>query len=471
MTRIRARLVIVAIAAMHAALFIRYQQPDWNTLWTDQNGYMRLGHVLAGTGRFTRFPDHPQFVPEAIRTPGYPAFLAALDLAFGQSHLVIAVAQAVLFAAVCLLVFAIGRMVASDGVAFAAGLIAALYPPLPYFGALALTEVFTTFLVSLGMLLWLVGWRQRATGRLILSGAIFAWTALTRPTFQYFPVFLVAAAWLSAPRPERAHRIRGGLAMIAAFVAVLTPWLAYNAVHFRMLIFTPAGGIGRVLFEGTWQVALPGRVEAALTDMADKTGDRASLDAKVRVLAAESHLPAEPMLQYVHQWQDIRKIWTEPQDPWDRTVARIVADREYLRVGLANVREHPVRHLWRRATRGPVLLWATEIPVRYSDINALPPLAVRAIWAPQVVLMGLAAWGLMVLWRRGRRTEAGAFAALLLYITAVHTPLYTEARYSLPAKPVVLLLAVVAVAEGLPRRLSRRQPERTPEVTAGAPSR
>ena len=173
------------------------------------------------------------------------------------------------------------------------------------------------------------------------------------------------------------------------------------------------------------------------------------------------------MLQYVHQWQDIRKIWTEPQDPWGRTFARIVADREYLRVGLANVREHPVRHLWRRLTRGPVFLWATEIPVRYSDINALPPLAVRALWAAQVALMGLAAWGLMVLWRRGLRTETAAFAALLLYITAVHTPLYTEARYSLPAKPVVLLLAVIAVADLLPRRLSRRQPE----VTAGAPSR
>jgi len=471
MTRLRARLIIVAIAAVHAALFIRYQQPDWNTQWTDQNGYLRLGHVLAATGRFTRFPDHPVFVPEAIRTPGYPAFLAALDLAFGQSHLVIAVAQAVLFAAICVLVFAIGRMVASDGVAFAAGLAAALYPPLPYFGALALTEVFTTFLVTLGMLLWLVGLRQRATGKLVISGAIFAWTALTRPTFQYLPAFLVAAAWLAAPRAERAHRIRGGLAMIAAFVAVLTPWLGYNVAHFRMLTFTPAGGIGRVLFEGTWQVALPGRVETALTDMADKTGDRSALDAKVHVLAAESRLPAEPMLQYVHQWQDIRKIWTEPQDPWDRTFARIAADREYLRVGLANVREHPVRHLWRRMTRGPVLLWATEIPVRYSDINTLAPFAVRAIWVPQVALMGVAAWGLIVLWRRGLRTEAGAFAALLLYITAVHTPLYTEARYSLPAKPVVLLLAVIAVTDVLPRRLARRQPDRTPDVTAVAPTR
>jgi hypothetical protein len=157
----------------------------------------------------------------------------------------------------------------------------------------------------------------------------------------------------------------------------------------------------------------------------------------------------------VHQWQDIRRIWTEPQDPWDRTFARIAADHEYLRVGLENLKAHPIRHVWRRATRGPVLLWAAEIPVRYSDINALPPLVVRAIWALQVLLMGLALWGLIVLWRRDLRTEAYTFAALLLYITCVHTPLYTEARYSLPAKPVVLLLAVIGV-HGLRRGASKR---------------
>ena len=40
-----------------------------------------------------------------------------------------------------------------------------------------------------------------------------------------------------------------------------------------------------------------------------------------------------------------------------------------------------------------------------------------------------------------------AIAALVLYVTAVHTPLYAEARYSLPAKPMILLLATVAVAD------------------------
>jgi hypothetical protein len=97
-----------------------------------------------------------------------------------------------------------------------------------------------------------------------------------------------------------------------------------------------------------------------------------------------------------------------------------------------------------------VLLWAAEIPVRYSDINKLPTRLIRSIWALQVVLMAAAIFGLVVLWRRDLKIEACTFAALLLYITCVHAPLYSEARYSLPAKPIVLLLATLGV-HGLSR--------------------
>src|SRR5712691_9132336 len=60
----RSLALIVFVAALHGLFFIWYQQPDWTTQWTDQDGYKRLGQVLASTGRFTRYPDAPQFVPE-----------------------------------------------------------------------------------------------------------------------------------------------------------------------------------------------------------------------------------------------------------------------------------------------------------------------------------------------------------------------------------------------------------------------
>jgi hypothetical protein len=190
----------------------------------------------------------------------------------------------------------------------------------------------------------------------------------------------------------------------------------------------------------------PGRIETELTSLADDITNRDELDSRIRKLAADSGLDAEPMLRYAHQHQDIQRMWDAPTEPHARAQARIDADREYWRVAVDNIRRHPLRHFWRRAWRGSFLLWATEIPIRYSDINRLPSSLIRMMWLAQVSLIGVAAWGVVVLIRKNARVEAYVSAALVLYVTAVHAPLYSEARYSLPAKPVVLLLATLGVA-------------------------
>ena len=59
--------------------------------------------------------------------------------------------------------------------------------------------------------------------------------------------------------------------------------------------------------------------------------------------------------------------------------------------------------------------------------------------------MGGALAGLALLRRPARLVDAWILAAPILYVTAVHLPLLTEARQSLPAKPVVLLLATIGV--------------------------
>jgi len=48
--------------------------------------------------------------------------------------------------------------------------------------------------------------------------------------------------------------------------------------------------------------------------------------------------------------------------------------------------------------------------------------------------------------------------ALVVYVTAVHTPLYSEARYSLPAMPIVLLLATMGTAAIGRRKSARKLP-------------
>jgi hypothetical protein len=60
-------------------------------------------------------------------------------------------------------------------------------------------------------------------------------------------------------------------------------------------------------------------------------------------------------------------------------------------------------------------------------------------------LLVLAAAGAVLLWRRGRWTEAVLLTLPVVYVTAVHLPLLCEARQSLPVKPLVLALAAVAL--------------------------
>ena len=153
------------------------------------------------------------------------------------------------------------------------------------------------------------------------------------------------------------------------------------------------------------------------------------------------------MLEYVHQQQDIRRIWDTPTDPNERVLARVEADRQYQRVAFANLARQSPAHLAKRLARGVFILRAGEIPFRYSTINSLPPAVIRACWAIQALIFCLALAGAIALMQRGRVTDACMLAASIVYVTAVHFPLLTEARQSLPAQPIVLLLAAIAVAQ------------------------
>jgi len=159
------------------------------------------------------------------------------------------------------------------------------------------------------------------------------------------------------------------------------------------------------------------------------------------------------MITYAHQWRDIRRIWDTPTDPRERAVKRIEADEEYWRAGLANIARNRTGHMLRRATVGAFVLWNAEIPIRYTSINDMPRLVIRAIWLVQAGLLALALVGLVMLAHRRGLAVAALLAALLLYITAVHLPMLAEARYSLPAKPIVLALVAIALAEILHRAL------------------
>jgi len=439
--------IVCVVAVIHGVFFLWYQSSDWTTSWPDQDGYRRLGQVLAATGKFTRFPDSPTFVPEVLRTPAYPLFVATIYTVFGMQQTAVAIAQIGLFVMICLLVFAMARRIVPEPVAWLAALATALFPPIPYFAALTMTEVWTTFWFTIAMWLAILAIEEPAPGRFLLLGIVCAIATLSRPVFVLFPFALTAVGIVVLPfvavrrRPGWIH----WAATLAAFAVTMLPWFTYNYVTLGAFTLSPAGGVGRGMWEGSWQATWSGRLQDELTHLADDIEERTELDRRVVEIAEREKLPAAPMLEYVHQWEDIRRIWVDPTDPNERARARVVADNEYLRVGLENIRRGSVSHLVKRLSRGVFVLWAGEIPFRYSEINSLPPWIIRVCWAIQALVAAAALYGVIALARRGRPDAAAFLAAPIVYITAVHFPLLTEARQSLPAMPVVLLLATIGI--------------------------
>jgi 4-amino-4-deoxy-L-arabinose transferase-like glycosyltransferase len=437
--------IVCLVATLNGLLFMAYQRPDWTTQWTDQDGYRRLAEVFASTGKFTRYPDAPQFVPEVIRTPVYPAFVAVIYRVFGATQSAVAAVQIAVFVVICMTVFAIGRRISGRRLGIAAACATALFPTLPYFAALVLTEVWTTLVFTLTMWALVRAVHEQRARWFAWFGLLAAATALSRPAFVLFLPGIVVMGLALFPligAKEPQARSRWVLAL-AVFVVAMLPWFTYNYVTMHRFTLSPAGGIGRGIWEGSWQGYWPGRVQTKLTDIADQTPDRDQLDARLATIAAAERLDVAPMMAFTHQWQDIRKIWTGPDDPARRTMARIAADNEYLRVGLENITRDRMAHVQRRLTRGLFSLWSADIPIRYSQINDVPTFVIRGIWLVQTAMLVLAVAGLWALARAGRFVDTCLMAAPLIYVTLVHVPLLTEARQSLPAKPIVLILAVL----------------------------
>jgi hypothetical protein len=78
---------------------------------------------------------------------------------------------------------------------------------------------------------------------------------------------------------------------------------------------------------------------------------------------------------------------------------------------------------------------------------------IRAIWLLQVLLIVCAAVGVVTVVRRDGIVAAAPLVLLIAAITAIHVPVFAEARYSLPAKPTVLALAAIGLAELMHRFL------------------
>lgn len=253
--------VVVALALRVGAaeLIERYAQDKKSLcIFPDTNIYWHLARTIRAGEPFM-VPASGNLPHFALRTPGYPLFLAACQALFGERTIAVRMAQAVLGALTVWLVYrltarlTVGR---APAIAVAAAVLAAVDPYSVITSALILSEAvfIPLMLASLWGLavLWSRGeespprrWGLPAIG----AGLAFGGAVLVRPSWALFiPAVLIA--WLvMAGAGKRRSAFQASVVVVLAAAVVMAPWWIRNARVFGRFVPT-ALWMGASLYDG-----------------------------------------------------------------------------------------------------------------------------------------------------------------------------------------------------------------------------
>lgn len=217
--------LVVAVFRVALVLAVHDRAPE-RAVVDDTAGYVDPARSLLEDGDFDHRPGTE--MPEFVRTPGYPVFVAAAWWVSGDSTGFLLAVQAALGSLAVLFVVLLGlRLTRSFAVAFGAGLLVAVDPLQNAQSGLIVTETIATALTTLALYL---GGRFVESGFAIRWGALYA-TVLAvatyvRPATYYFWIAVVMVlgflAWRAAGGGEDRTAATGGTAGTAGTTVTTT---------------------------------------------------------------------------------------------------------------------------------------------------------------------------------------------------------------------------------------------------------
>jgi 4-amino-4-deoxy-L-arabinose transferase-like glycosyltransferase len=254
---------VTAALIVAAALRLGFGLAYWTgkPLTHDEREYLALGiNVAAGRGFTAEVPGEPQdaSVQKFGRAPLYPLWLSVVARLDGTRSMpaevptTVKIAQSLVGVAGVWLIASIARRAAGDRAAIAAAWLAAIYPPLVWMPAYALSEVLYSTIALASV--WALGAatdvrnRNRDADRstwqvpVAAAGVLAGLGALTRPAMLFF--LPLAAVLLVRRSPARRSGVLPAVVFSVAALAVIAPWTARNAaVHGRFVLIASEGGI------------------------------------------------------------------------------------------------------------------------------------------------------------------------------------------------------------------------------------
>lgn len=228
----------------------------------------RIFFFISGTDDLNKlhYPDEKNYYEQGannFKEQGFKYFLTERSLYIGPINILWVsafpdfktnkIANLTLNVFTAYLIFLITSIYSSNLIAFFSYLIFLSYPSFTHFGTTILTEPPYIFLLVLSIYLISLGFKKDSKKLVFLSGIIFALATLTRPTTQFFPLFIIC---LYLPcffltrffKVFNSIRINYLLTFILAFSILVLPWFIKNKLLFNKIGI--ANGSGAVLYLG-----------------------------------------------------------------------------------------------------------------------------------------------------------------------------------------------------------------------------
>ena len=360
--------------------------------------------------------------------PGLPAVIALSQSIFGNPRLGIAVVQGLIFAVMVIYAAHLTAQAFGEGPSLWAAACIALNPAIGYYAAQALTEFLTSavLLLLVGSLYALA--KAPSIRNAILPGLLIAGAGYLRSEYLALaPIFAPVVGW----KQRRQAMVVGGkqrrqaIVLLAVAALAMAPWVTRYAVATGTPALYNESPFSNLILMGTWFRVFdePTFSELQQIEIASGTRDQA--------IARAAQVGPRPELS--------QRYMEQARGPYERPLA------ETLSLALGNIQLNLRQYLVNHLVLAPVLIWAGHTPLRQADAPHLPASGRYAIWGAELALVLLAVWQAVLTirtqWQQPESMLALSFLVIVLFLSAVHTLIAVDERFTAPALPLVGIFA------------------------------
>ncbi|WP_164931867.1 glycosyltransferase family 39 protein [Dyella sp. M7H15-1] len=359
-------------------------------------------------------PGNSLPVSDSFRDPGYPVFMAAWMKIFPQWdswYVAIIFSQVILSTATVMLWLGVGRYWMPWRWLTVAGVLMAVWPHSISMSSHLLSETLYGFLVALAMFVYSLGVDKPNIRWALICGACFAAAALTNSVLLPFSVLLMLYMLIRRKFPPWI-----GVALMASTLCLTAPWLIRNS----RLPPSPASSANRALMnlvEGSWPLYHKADMASTLSHDPQAVDIMNQINSEIAVIEADRKAGVSMMLERMSRDPGYYILWylQKPAMLWDWSI----------RIGVGDIYVYVTYH-------SPF------------DDNPLWRAVEAACHGGNGVLALLALTGGLLALRKSNHSSMAGVALLLLTVTAIHTALQAEPRYSIPYRCAEILLGVFA---------------------------